>query len=304
MARLKATAAMVAAIEPAVALYEEPPTGSMLVETPWTDLWLGRPTGRVLSALLTRGHLTTRRVTRSGTSWWTILLDQVDEEEVPHDQLRRALRQNVGLTTTLTSSWPLIEPADLVGDLWDVPAYLRRCAPWLTRDEVRTLQREDPQAWTVCRPAAARRGPPAPRRPGRLTTATTSGRPRSPAGGGDGIVVDHLIASDDTEMHVMSMLRGDDLTFVLVDETAQRWSTPTPWPGPFAHVVVDEAQELTDAEWQMLLVRCPSRSFTIVGDRAQARHGFTESWQERLERVGLHDVTLAGLTINYRTPRR
>ncbi len=37
----------------------------------------------------------------------------------------------------------------------------------------------------------------------------------------------------------------------------------------------------------MLLRRCPSRSFTIVGDRAQARHGFTESWQERLERVGL-----------------
>ena len=65
---------------------------------------------------------------------------------------------------------------------------------------------------------------------------------------------------------------------------------------------MDEAQELTDAEWQMLLLRCPSRSFTIVGDRAQARHGFTESWQERLERIGLDHVELASLTINYRTP--
>jgi superfamily I DNA/RNA helicase len=65
---------------------------------------------------------------------------------------------------------------------------------------------------------------------------------------------------------------------------------------------VDEAQELTDAEWQMLLLRCPSRSFTIVGDRAQARHGFTESWQERLERIGLDRVNLASLSINYRTP--
>lgn len=46
----------------------------------------------------------------------------------------------------------------------------------------------------------------------------------------------------------------------------------------------------------------PSRSFTIVGDRAQARHGFTESWEERLARVGLDRVTLASLTINYRTP--
>ena len=65
---------------------------------------------------------------------------------------------------------------------------------------------------------------------------------------------------------------------------------------------MDEAQELTDAEWQMLLLRCPSRSFTIVGDRAQARHGFTESWQERLERIGLDRITLASLSINYRTP--
>jgi superfamily I DNA/RNA helicase len=65
---------------------------------------------------------------------------------------------------------------------------------------------------------------------------------------------------------------------------------------------VDEAQELTDAQWQMLLRRCPSRSFTIVGDRAQARHGFPESWQERLERIGLDRIKVAGLTINYRTP--
>ena len=60
--------------------------------------------------------------------------------------------------------------------------------------------------------------------------------------------------------------------------------------------MVDEAQELTDAEWQMLLLRCPSRSFTVVGDRAQARHGFPESWRERLERVGLDRIDLASLT--------
>ena len=66
--------------------------------------------------------------------------------------------------------------------------------------------------------------------------------------------------------------------------------------------MVDEAQELTDAEWQMLLLRCPCRSFTVVGDRAQARHGFAESWQDRLERVGLDQIDLATLRINYRTP--
>ncbi len=72
--------------------------------------------------------------------------------------------------------------------------------------------------------------------------------------------------------------------------------------GPFAHIVVDEAQELTDAQWQMLIRRCPSRSFTVVGDRAQARTGFPETWRERLERVGLDRITLASLTVNYRTP--
>jgi superfamily I DNA/RNA helicase len=115
-------------------------------------------------------------------------------------------------------------------------------------------------------------------------------------------VVDHLIATDDSDMRVMSMLRGEDLQDALVDEAALPGADPDLLAGPFAHVVVDEAQELTDAEWQMLLRRCPSRSFTIVGDRAQARHGFTESWQERLERIGLDQINLASLRINYRTP--
>ena len=115
-------------------------------------------------------------------------------------------------------------------------------------------------------------------------------------------VVDDLIAADDSEMRVMSMLRGQDMQDALVDEAALPSADPDLLAGPFAHIVVDEAQELTDAEWQMLLLRCPSRSFTIVGDRAQARHGFTESWQERLERIGLDRINLASLSINYRTP--
>jgi DNA helicase IV len=103
-------------------------------------------------------------------------------------------------------------------------------------------------------------------------------------------------------MQVMSMLRVHDLQNALVDEDAPGRLDPDLLAGPFAHIVVDEAQELTDAEWQMLLLRCPSRSFTIVGDRAQARHGFVESWPERLERIGLDRIDLATLTINYRTP--
>lgn len=80
------------------------------------------------------------------------------------------------------------------------------------------------------------------------------------------------------------MLRQADLQEVLVDETALSSTDPDLLAGPFTHIVVAEAQELTDAERQMLLLRCPSRSCTIVGDRAQAKHGFTESWQGRLRR--------------------
>src|SRR4029079_11920795 len=106
----------------------------------------------------------------------------------------------------------------------------------------------------------------------------------------------------DSDMQVMSMLRGEDLQGALVDDGAPVSTEAGLFAGPFAHVWVDEAQELTNAEWQMLLRRCPSRSFTVVGDRAQARHGFGESWQERLERVGLDRIDLASLSINYRTP--
>jgi superfamily I DNA/RNA helicase len=117
-------------------------------------------------------------------------------------------------------------------------------------------------------------------------------------------VVDDLIevADDEYGSGLVTMLRGEDFQDALVDESALTGTDPDRLAGPFAHIVVDEAQELTDAEWQMLLLRCPSRSLTIVGDRAQARHGFTESWQQRLQRIGLDRITQTSLSINYRTP--
>ena len=203
---------------------------------------------------------------------------------------------------TFSRAWPLLEYTDLVGDLWSVPAYLRLCAPWLNAAEVRKLQRQNPKAWTtsdlpLLDAARQRLGDPeASRRRRRQNAALAAERELMDR------VVEDLIAADDSEMMVMSMLRGQDMQDKLVDEDALPSADPDTLAGPFAHVVVDEAQELTDAEWQMLLLRCPSRSFTIVGDRAQARHGFAESWPERLGRVGLTNVNLAALSINYRTP--
>ena len=228
--------------------------------------------------------------------------DADDEDDASADLLRTSLQQNRELRTIFNRAWLLVDATDLVGDLWSVPAYLRTCAPWLSPDDVQRLQRADPQAWTVSDlpllDAARQRlgDPEAARRKRRHLAAVAAEREEM------ALVVDDLIAADDSEMLVMSMLRRPDLQSVLVDETAEPDIEPHLLAGPFAHIVVDEAQELTDAEWQMLLLRCPTRSFTVVGDRAQARHGFTESWQERLERVGLDRINLASLNINYRTP--
>jgi superfamily I DNA/RNA helicase len=229
-------------------------------------------------------------------------VEKHDGDDVPEDRLRRALAQTAELVEAFSRAWPLIEYTDLVGDLWSVPAYLRRCAPWLSDDEVKALQRQEPQAWTasdlpLLDAARQRLGDPqASRRRRRQAAALAVERELMDR------VVDDLIATDDSEMLVMSMLRGEDLQDRLVGEGYVPATDPDALAGPFAHIVVDEAQELTDAEWQMLLLRCPSRSFTIVGDRAQARHGFAESWQARLERIGLHTISAATLRINYRTP--
>jgi DNA helicase IV len=306
VASRKASAAMVAAIEPAVRLYEEPPTDGLLVETPWTDLWLGADDWAEAFGVPDPGTPHNDARDQVHEALVEILLDKLDPDDadVPRDVLRTALLRHADLTGALGRSWPLLDPTDLVGDLWEVPAYLRRCAPWLGPEEVRLLQREEPKAWTVSDlpllDAARRRlgDPDASRRRRRRDAARAAEREERDR------VVDHLIATDDSEMMMMSMLRGADLQQALVDD-AHLVVDPDRsggLAGPFAHVVVDEAQELTDAEWQMLLARCPSRSLTIVGDRAQARHGFTESWQERLERVGMDRVELKSLTVNYRTP--
>lgn len=73
----------------------------------------------------------------------------------------------------------------------------------------------------------------------------------------------------------------------------------------YGHVVVDEAQELTPMDWHLLLRRCPSRSFTVVGDINQARHtGGAKTWQDLLGPASRTNPVLEALTINYRTPQR
>jgi hypothetical protein len=302
VARLKSAMDVGAVIEAAVRFYEEPPRTGMTVETDASEVRL--TPGDWAEAFSAPDPGTPHNEARDQV--WdgllTILQDRLEDDDASPDLLRKSLAENRDLRTAFNRAWPLLEAADLVGDLWSVPAYLRRCAPELGPAEVRRLQRVEAQAWTVSDlpflDAARQRlgDPEVSRRRTRQAAVAAAERERMSA------VIDELIATDDSELLLMTTLRHGDLRDALVDQDALPQADPDLLAGPFAHVVVDEAQELTDAEWQMLLLRCPSRSFTIVGDRAQARHGFSGSWQDRLGRMGLDRVGLASLSINYRTP--
>ena len=303
VARLKSSADLVRAIETAVRFYEQPPAEGMKVQADGSDLWLSADDWAEAFEAPEPGTAHNEARIKILDELVVILMDKY-EGDVPADLFRKSLRQNRELIATLNRAWPLISAADLVGDLWSVPAYLRKCAPWLSPDEARRLQRRDAQAWTtsdlpLLDAARQRLGDPEASRRQRQRDAMAAAEREQMAQ-----VVDDLIEAADDEYGVglVTMLRGEDFQDALVNEAALPGTDPDLLAGPFAHIVVDEAQELTDAEWQMLLLRCPSRSFTIVGDRAQARHGFTESWPERLERIGFDQISLASLSINYRTP--
>ncbi len=299
VAHLKSSLNPTTVIEAALEYYEEPPHNRMLVETDegdvlvtpddWADAFDAVEPGL--------GHNDGRE--QAWTELLEILTSKLGDGD---DHVRAALTQNIQLRRTFNRAWPVLDPAGVVGDLFSVPAYLQLCAPWLTREERELLRRDDARAWTLSDlplldAARQRIGDHEESRRRRQRDAVTAAERGRMAD-----VIDVLIAADDDGEGLVTMLRGSDVQNSLDDESVLPELVQDRLAGPFAHVIVDEAQELTDAQWNMLLRRCPSRSFTIVGDRAQSRHGFTESWQERMSRVGITNVTQKSLTVNYRTP--
>jgi hypothetical protein len=178
VARLKSSADLVSAIEPAVRFYEHPPATGMTVETNWSDIWLSTDDWAEAFEAPEPGTPHNEARDQILDELVAILTDKHDNE-VPPDLLRTSLQQNRELLTALYRAWPLIEAADLVSDLWSVPAYLRRCAPWLSPDDVQALQRSDarPGRCPTCRSWTPRGSGSATRR---RHDGSASMRPRSP----------------------------------------------------------------------------------------------------------------------------
>ena len=109
----------------------------MTVTTDWSDLWLSADDWAEAFEAPEPGTPHNEAREQILEELLAILMDKHDDDDVPPDLLRMSLLRNTELIRTLNRAWPLIDAADLVSDLWSVPAYLRLCAPWLSPDEVR-----------------------------------------------------------------------------------------------------------------------------------------------------------------------
>lgn len=305
VARLKASGRLLEAVDAAVAFYEVPPSDELLVETSEgsVDVTADDWAEAFRLAFPEDAHNEVRE-----TIWDALLealaeKDCFDEDVDPYD-IKEEIARDVELRSTFETAWPILHAPELVSDLWSVPAYLALCAPGLTEAERRLLRRDEGAAWTkedlpILDAMRRRLGDPA----GSAVAQRRSAALKEALSYMDD-VVEGLLASVDDPESPLPYLNRDSIRAELVDEDAVEQLARDRLAGPFGHIIVDEAQELTDAQWQMILARCPSRSVTVVGDRAQARAGFPEPWEERLTRVGFRSVTERTLSINYRTPRQ
>jgi DNA helicase IV len=88
---------------------------------------------------------------------------------------------------------------------------------------------------------------------------------------------------------------------VLIDE-ARDLITRTP---SLAHVVVDEAQDLSPMECRALGRRCSTGAATVLGDLAQGTTPWAApSWTSLLAHLGKPEAGVRELTVGYRVPRQ
>ncbi|MDD6461849.1 MAG: AAA family ATPase [Bifidobacteriaceae bacterium] len=217
------------------------------------------------------------------------------------DSVRSTLRLNDDFRRTVNLAWLPMTAQWLLADMLSKPAKLHAYAPWLTPEQVDALRRPadapltrsdvplldeamellGPDPHQEARQARADREREHDEEIARETLAQN--------GIGNGIV--------DAKTLVDNMNGLDE------GSTAEQAANDREWT--FGHIVVDEAQELTPMDWRMLIRRCPSRSFTIVGDVAQtsAING-TRSWERTMDPLfGPKGWSFNELTIDYRNPQ-
>ena len=244
--------------------------------------------------------LTERAIARIGKGWLT--RDDRNAWERVRSDLLKELADNAAFIAALDELWPILTPETLLAQLYTSPERLRAAGA----DP--TLWRAVGDAWTVSdvplldelvdllgRDKAADQ------------TAERERKAEAEYAAG---VLDNMISREDLmddEDHLLAqdMLYAEDLADRFLErdtrELAERAAADRDWT--YRHVVVDEAQELSEMDWRVLMRRCPHRSFTVVGDLAQRRSvaGAT-SWDTMMEPYVPGRWVDRSLSVNYRTP--
>lgn len=151
VAQLKASRTMVEAIDRAVALYEEPPTAELMLSTDWGEVQIGEDDWADAFDAVDPG---TPHNHARGQIWdelaevVTAQLAQQHDEHPDPGQLHAVLGYDQDLAAIVERAWPMLEATDVLADLYEVPAYLARCAPSLAPDQVQLLRRERFRTWT------------------------------------------------------------------------------------------------------------------------------------------------------------
>ncbi len=105
------------------------------------------------------------------------------------------------------------------------------------------------------------------------------------------------------EVDAVDMLTGLDEVTTFADRNSRQRDRIPVERTEYAHIIVDEAQDLTPMQWRMIGRRARMATWTIVGDPAQS------SWPYPQEAQAALDEVLSGkprrrhtLTVNYRNP--
>jgi DNA helicase IV len=248
--------------------------------------------------------LTERAIGRIGKGWLT-RADREGWEQVRAD-LVKELAENEKFIAALDELWPVLTPETLLAPLYTSPERLQAAGA----DEA--LSRADGDAWTVSdvplldelvdllgRDKAAEKSAEQAVERERKAEADYA------AGVMDVMKLDREEMDEDIMLAAENLLYAEDLADRFVEhdtrELVERAAADRDWT--YRHVVVDEAQELSEMDWRVLMRHCPGRSFTIVGDLAQRRSvaGAT-SWDSMMKPYVPGRWQYRSLTVNYRTP--
>ena len=242
--------------------------------------------------------LAEQAVDRIGQGW----LDVRDTPELARDlaaDVRRELISSEALAAAVEVLWPRLSPQRLLAELYTSPERLAAIrAP-------ESFRRERGDAWTVSDVPLLDE---AAELLGAFESEVEAEQTRREQEVYARGVLDILDTDEDPDGELLRAVDLIDPTQLAERQEerdhrslAERAAADREWT--YGHVVVDEAQELSEMDWRVLMRRCPSRSMTIVGDLAQRESpAGARSWAAMLDDYVPNRWTYRQLTINYRMP--